>query len=81
MSQAVLFVPDLHKRDIDFSSIKGYMSAIEEVQKDLLNFLYSVDADKKYFVSLGDWYDKGYRSTSRVFIDSYYDNELSLIHI
>lgn len=77
MSQAVLFVPDLHKRDIDFSSIKGYMSAIEEVQKDLLNFLYSVDADKKYFVSLGDWYDKGYRSTSRVFIDSYYDNEIA----
>lgn len=77
MSQTVLFAPDLHKRDVDFSSIKGYMGAVEQVQKDILAFLQNLNADKKYFVSLGDWYDKGYRSTSRVFIDTYYDNEIA----
>ena len=59
MSQTVLFAPDLHKRDVDFSSIKGYMGAVEQVQKDILAFLQNLNADKKYFVSLGDWYDKG----------------------
>ena len=77
MSQAVLFVTDTHKRDVDFSSIQGYRSAVEEVQKDILIFLQHLEVDKKYFIQTGDWYDKGYRSTGRVYIDAYYDSELA----
>lgn len=32
----VLFVPDLHKRDVDFTSIKGYVEAVELVQQDIV---------------------------------------------
>jgi hypothetical protein len=77
MSQTVLFVPDLHKRDVDFNSIKGYMSAVEMVQIDLLNYLYHIETEEKYFIQLGDWYDKGYRSTGRVYTDAYYDTEIA----
>ena len=75
MQKTVLFAPDLHKRDVDFTSIRGYREAIECVQQDILDFLKSTE--NSVFVSLGDWYDKGYRSTGRVYIDSYYDEEIS----
>lgn len=77
MSSSVLFVPDLHKRDVDFSSIKGYMSAVERVQQDLLEYLQSLQTDDNYFVQMGDWYDKGYRSTGRVYVDAYYDTKIA----
>lgn len=75
LSKTVLFVPDLHKRDVDFNSIKGYRDAIELVQRDILEYLQSLD--NGVFISMGDWYDKGYRSTGRVYIDSYYDESIS----
>lgn len=77
MSQTILFAPDLHKRDVDFSSIKGYMRAVELVQQDILRYLQSLDTDENYFISLGDWYDKGYRSTGRVYIDAFYDKAIA----
>lgn len=75
MQTPVFFAPDLHKRDIDFSSIRGFTKAVELVQQDLLDTLRRLD--NAVFVQLGDWYDKGYRSTGRVFIDSYYDTQIS----
>lgn len=71
MPTPILFAPDLHKRDVDFSSIRGFIEATELVQLDLINALNKYD--NCVFVQLGDWYDKGYRSTGRVFTDSYYD--------
>lgn len=76
MPTSVFFAPDLHKRDVDFSSIKGYRTAVEQVQQDILEYLWSLEGDRK-FVSLGDWYDKGYRSTGRVYVDSYYDSMIA----
>lgn len=76
MSQTtVLFVPDLHKRDVDFTSIKGYVEAVELVQQDIVEYLKTLT--NGMFVSMGDWYDKGYRSTGRVFADSFYDTEIA----
>lgn len=75
MSKTILFAPDLHKRDVDFTSIKGYTEAIELVQQDILEYLQSLDDG--VFISLGDWYDKGYRSTGRVYADRYYDTEIA----
>ena len=71
----ILFVPDLHKRDVDFTSIKGYVEAIELVQQDIVEYLKTLE--NGVFVSMGDWYDKGYRSTGRVFADSFYDMEIA----
>lgn len=75
MQTTIFCAPDLHKRDVDFTSIRGYREAIECVQQDILEFLQQTE--NSVFISLGDWYDKGYRSTSRVFIDSYYDDQIS----
>ena len=63
MKAKILFTSDLHKRDIDFSSIKGYTKAIDLVQLDLITFMQQQGIT--HFVSLGDWYDKGYRSIGR----------------
>lgn len=75
MPKTIFFAPDLHKRDVDFNSIKGYREAIDAVQEDILEHLFTLQDG--IFVSMGDWYDKGYRSTGRVFSDSYYDSEIS----
>lgn len=72
---SVMFVPDLHKRDVDFTSIKGFIGAVEQVQKDIIEALGKLE--KPVFVSLGDWYDKGYRSTARTLADIYYDRKIA----
>lgn len=55
----VLIISDLHLRDIDFTTVAGYRSAVEEVVHDITNFcqLNKVDV----VISLGDMFDKGYR--------------------
>lgn len=63
MKAKILFVSDLHKRDIDFSSIKGYTNAVDLVQLDIINFIQQQGIT--HFISLGDWYDKGYRNIGR----------------
>lgn len=77
MSKTILFVPDLHKRDVDFSSIKGYIDAVDAVQEDIIKYFDECTSDEKYFIQLGDWYDKGYRSTGHVFKDAYYDRKIA----
>lgn len=75
MKARILFLGDLHKRDVDFTTINGYTKASDAVQQDILDFI------KKYgithLVSLGDWYDKGYRSINRCSNDRNWDEELS----
>lgn len=76
--QATIFcAPDLHKRDVDFTSIKGYTEAVELVQRDILEYLKSVE--NPMFISLGDWYDKGYRSTGKTIADTYWDREINRV--
>lgn len=75
MRARILFVSDLHKRDCDFSSIAGYTKAVDAVQGDILQFIRKNNVT--HLVSLGDWYDKGYRSINRSNNDRNFDEELS----
>lgn len=56
--KCLLFAGDLHKRHKDISTIEGYVACTHAVQKSLMNILQEKAVD--YFVSLGDWYDRGY---------------------
>ena len=71
----ILFVGDLHKRDCDFSTVAGYTKAVDAVQHDILDFIRANSVT--HLVSLGDWYDKGYRSINRMNNDRNLDEELS----
>ena len=75
MRARILFVSDLHKRDCDFSTIAGYTKAIDAVQRDILSFI--KQRGITHLVSLGDWYDKGYRSINRSNNDRNFDEDLS----
>ena len=75
MKARILFLSDLHKRDCDFSTIAGYTKAVDAVQQDILDFIdkYKVT----HVISLGDWYDKGYRSINRSNHDRNWDEAIS----
>lgn len=49
---------DLHKRPKDITTIKGYTSCCDTVQDSLITMI--EDLGITHFISLGDWYDKGY---------------------
>lgn len=71
---------DLHKRHKDISTISGYVVVHDAVQHELMNIISSKDID--LFISLGDWYDRGYSSdVSSALCDTDLDNEMShLLH-
>lgn len=75
MRARILFVSDLHKRDCDFTTIAGYTNAVDAVQRDILSFI--KQRGITHLVSLGDWYDKGYRSINRSNNDRNLDEDLS----
>lgn len=75
MRASILFVSDLHKRDCDFSTIAGYTKAVDAVQQDILSFI--KQRGITHLVSMGDWYDKGYRSINRSNNDRNLDEDLS----
>lgn len=75
MFARVLLVPDLHKRQTDFTSIGNYTKAVDMVQLDLIKFIKKNNIT--HFVSLGDWYDKGYSNTARTLSDRNFDEEIS----
>lgn len=77
MAFKILVVSDLHKRDIDFSTIKGYTKAIDAVQDDIINLVKQEGIT--HIIQLGDWYDKGYRNVGRVKNDDNYDRKISEI--
>lgn len=71
----ILFLTDLHKRDVEFTSITGYLSACDKVQHDILRFV--KDNCVTHIISCGDWYDKGYRNVARLFNDMNLDRAIS----
>ena len=75
MRARILFVSDLHKRDCDFTTVAGYTKAVDAVQMDILAFIKQQHIT--HLVSLGDWYDKGYRSINRSNNDRNFDEDLS----
>ena len=75
MKAKILFVSDLHKRDVDFSTIKGYTQAVDKIQEDILEFIRAQEIT--HLISLGDWYDKGYRNIGRTKNDDNYDREIA----
>lgn len=58
MLYKIAFAGDLHKRPKDISTIKGYVKACDTVQESLIKMMR--EEGISHFVSLGDWYDKGY---------------------
>ena len=58
MRARLLLAGDLHKRPKDISTISGYCNAVARVQTDIINAITKYNIT--HFVSLGDWYDKGY---------------------
>lgn len=58
MKHKIGFAGDLHKRPKDISTIKGFVKCNDKVQDSLVDMVISEKLTA--FVSLGDWYDKGY---------------------
>lgn len=58
MKHKIGFAGDLHKRPKDISTIKGYVKCCDKVQDSLVDMMISEELTD--FISLGDWYDKGY---------------------
>lgn len=60
--ERILLGGDLHKRGSDISTIKGYRKVFIKVQYALMDLIRELKITK--FISLGDWYDKGYQTSS-----------------
>lgn len=58
MKHKIAFAGDLHKRPKDISTIKGYVKCCDAVQDSIIKTI--IQEEITHFVSLGDWYDKGY---------------------
>lgn len=58
MIHKIAFGGDLHKKHKDISTIKGYVKCVDAVQDSLINLI--LEEGITHFVSLGDWYDRGY---------------------
>lgn len=72
----LLFGGDLHKLPKDKTTIEGYADCTQAVQASLMDIIRQREID--YFVSLGDWYDKGYGGdTAASHADTDYDIEMS----
>lgn len=54
----LMFAGDLHKRSKDITTIEGYVDCTLAVQHALMRDIKALGVD--CFISLGDWYDKGY---------------------
>lgn len=60
MRYKVLMGGDLHKHQVDITTIQGYTAAVRTVQQDIMEFIR--ENGITHFVSLGDWYNSGYGS-------------------
>ena len=58
MKAKLLYITDFHKRMKDITTIKGYVQAINMVEKDIHSFVKSEGIT--HVLIGGDWYDKGY---------------------
>lgn len=75
MQEKILCLTDLHKRDVDFTSITGFTKAVTQVQLDVIKFIKEHGITK--VIIGGDWYDQGYRHTSPTLADNELDRRLS----
>lgn len=71
----ILFLSDLHKKSTNPSNMPGYIKALDAVQMDILRFV--KENQISHLVSMGDLYDKGYRSINRAVSDMNMDKALS----
>lgn len=60
MLAKIMFAGDLHKLHKDISTISGYVKCCNAVQRALMKLIEQKGIT--HFVSLGDWYHKGYSS-------------------
>lgn len=60
MIRKILFAGDLHKKAADPNNIAGYVNCNIAVQNALIDSIVEYGIDT--FISLGDWYDRGYVS-------------------
>lgn len=58
MIHRVLVANDYHKKHKDVSTIEGYVRCNDRVGKSLVETIKKLNCD--YFISGGDWYDRGY---------------------
>ncbi len=56
----ILFAGDLHKKAVDPNNISGYVNCCIAIQRELIDTIVEHKIDT--FISLGDWYDRGYIS-------------------
>lgn len=76
MKYKVLIGGDLHKRMKDITTIRGYVKAANQVELDIINFI--KENGITHFISLGDWFDKGYGSdVAAALVHTDIDRELS----
>lgn len=72
----VLLAGDLHKKHKDVSTIKGYVRYCDKVQESIMDTIR--EQGITHFVSLGDWYDKGYvEDISAALADTAYESRMS----
>lgn len=60
MQYKIMIAGDLHKRMKDITTIHGYTEVCRRVQLDIMQFI--KDNGITHFISLGDWFDRGYGS-------------------
>lgn len=60
MKYKILVGGDLHKRMKDLTTIRGYVNGCRKVQLDIIKTL--KEGGFTHFISLADWFDKGYGS-------------------
>ncbi len=78
MIHKILFAGDLHKRMKDIATISGYADVCIETELDLMRKVKELGCTE--FVSLGDWFDKGYGSdTSAALAHTDIDREFAKI--
>lgn len=64
-----MFAGDLHKRSKDITTIEGYVRCCRKTQEDIMKACTQLGVTK--FVSLGDWYDKGYNADVAASLSDY----------
>lgn len=69
---------DLHKRSKDITTIEGYVECCTAVQRSLMSTLKKYGIE--YFISAGDWYDKGYAGDVSASLADY-DLDIEMSHM
>ena len=75
---SILFGGDIHKRPKDITTIEGYVNCNIAVQRSLMKEI----SQRMYdlFISMGDWYDKGYVGDVAASLADY-DLDIEMSHI